>query len=80
MATYTITVTNNADGCNNEIEQQLTVTSCSTYIVRLTTNSNALGPFNVYLDSSIYYSAQTSTQMLNGVVITISNGSRFVVL
>ena len=68
MATHNITVTNNAVGCNNEIEQQLSVTGCSTYIVRLTTNSNALGPFNVYLDSSIYYSAQTRTQMLDGVV------------
>ena len=70
MALYTITVTNNAQGCDNEIEQQLTVTGCSTYIVRLTINSNALGPFNVYVDSSIYYSAQTRTQMLNGVLVT----------
>jgi hypothetical protein len=70
MALYTITVTNNSQGCDNEIEQQLTVTGCSTYIVRVTSNSNALGPFNVYVDSSIYYSAQTRTQMLNGVVVT----------
>ena len=75
MATYTITVTNNADGCNNEIEQQLTVTSCSTYIVRLTSNSNALGPFDVYLDSSIYYSAQTRDEMLSGVTVAIDCGS-----
>lgn len=75
MATHNITVTNNAVGCNNEIEQQLSVTGCSTYIVRLTSNSNALGPFNVYLDSSIYYSAQTRTEMLNGVVVTIECGT-----
>ena len=56
MATYTITVTNNAVGCDNEIEQQLTVDGCSTYIVRLTSNSNALGPFNVYVNGSLYYS------------------------
>ena len=56
MTTYTILVTNNAPGCNNEIEQQLSVSGCSTYIVRLTPNSNALGPFNVYVDSIIYYS------------------------
>ena len=75
MTTHNITVTNNAVGCNNEIEQQLSVTGCSTYIVRLTTNSNALGPFNVYLDSSIYYSAQTRNQMLDGVVVTIDCGT-----
>jgi hypothetical protein len=75
MTTYTITVTNNAVGCNNEIEQQISVSGCSTYIVRLTSNSNALGPFNVYLDSTIYYSAQTRTQMLNGAVVTIECGT-----
>jgi len=71
MSTYSILVTNNAPGCATEIEQQLTVTGCTTYIVRLASNSNALGPFNVYLDSAIYYSAQTRTEMLNGVVVTI---------
>ncbi len=71
MSTYSILVTNNAPGCATEIEQQLTVTGCTTYIVRLASNSNALGPFNVYLDSVIYYSAQTRTEMLNGVVVTI---------
>jgi hypothetical protein len=75
MATYTITVTNNADGCDNEIEQQLSVTSCSTYIVRLTSNSNALGPFNVYLDDSVYYSNLTRTQMLNGVEVVLECGT-----
>ena len=43
MSTYSILVTNNAPGCGTEIEQQLTVTGCTTYIVRLASNSNALG-------------------------------------
>ena len=71
MATYSILVTNNANGCTTEIEQQLTVTSCTSYIVRLTSTSNAVGPFDVFVDSVIYYSAQTRTEMLNGVVITL---------
>lgn len=71
MSTYSILVTNNAPGCATEIEQQLTITGCSTYIVRLTSNSNALGPFNVYLDDVIYYSAQTRNEMLYGVVVNI---------
>jgi hypothetical protein len=75
MATYTITVTNNAVGCNNEIQQQISVTECSTYIVRLASNSNALGPFNVYLGSSIYYSGLTRTQMFNGVEVVIECGT-----
>jgi len=75
MATYTITVTNNADGCNNEIEQQLEVTSCSTYIVRLTSNSNALGPFNVYLDETLYYSNVSRIELLLGVEVIIECGT-----
>ena len=47
MSVYSILVTNNAPGCVNEIEQQFTVTECTSYIVRLASNSNALGPFNV---------------------------------
>lgn len=71
MALYSILVTNNYDGCTTEIEQQVDVTSCTNYIVRLTSNSNALGPFDVFVNSVIYYSAQTRTQMLNGVVVTL---------
>jgi hypothetical protein len=72
MLTYVITVTNIYDGCDAEIEQQVTVSGCSTYLVRLTSNSTALGPFNVYLDETIYYSAQTKTQMLSGVTIDLA--------
>jgi hypothetical protein len=72
MALYSILVTNNYDGCTTEIEQQVDVTSCTNYIVRLTSNSNALGPFDVFVDSVIYYSAQTRTEMLNGVVVALN--------
>lgn len=69
MSLYSILVTNNAPGCGTEIEQQVTVTGCTSYIVRLASNSNALGPFNVYVDDVIYYSAVTRTEMVNGVVV-----------
>jgi hypothetical protein len=71
MTTYSILVTNIAPGCNNQIEQQISVTECTTYIVRLTANSNALGPFNVFVDNEIYYSAVTRNDMLDGVVVNI---------
>lgn len=71
MTTYSILVTNIAPGCNNEIEQQISVTGCTTYIVRLTANSNALGPFNVYVDNDIFYSAVTRNSMLDGVVVNV---------
>jgi len=74
MSLYSIIVTNTAPGCGTEIEQQFTVTACTTYIVRLTSNSNAIGPFNVYVDttgSTPIYSAQTRTQMINGVEVQL---------
>jgi hypothetical protein len=76
MANYSIIVTNNAPGCDNEIAQQISVSAgCSSYLVRLTPTSTAIGPFNVYIDttgSTPVYSAQTRTEMLNGVVVTFN--------
>jgi len=72
MLTYVITVTNIYEGCDAAIEQQVTVSGCSVYLVKLTSNSTAIGPFNVYLDETIYYSAQTKTQMLSGVTIDLA--------
>lgn len=72
MLTYVITVTNIYDGCDATIEQQVTVSGCTTYLVKLTPNSNAVGPFNIYLDSLIYYSAQTKSQMLSGITVSVA--------
>ena len=69
MSIYTIIVTNNAPGCAAEIEQQLTVTGCTSYIIKLASNSNALGPFNVYVDTTLIYSAVTRNNMLMGVIL-----------
>ena len=76
---YSVFVVNNASGCNTEIEQQLTVTGCTSYIIRLSQNSNALGPFDVFYSlyptplsaATLVASAQTRTQMFNGVVLTL---------
>ena len=71
MPTFSILVTNNAPGCVSEIEQQLTVTECTQYLVSLTPNSTSLGPFNIYLDDVIYYSAVTRNNFLDGVVVNV---------
>jgi len=75
MSIYSILVTNDAPGCTSEIEQQLSVSGCSQYIVRLTPNSNSVGPFNVYLDDTIYYSAVTRNNLLDGVVLVVQCGT-----
>ena len=71
MSIYSILVTNNAPGCTAEIEQQLTVSACTQYLVSLTPNSSSLGPFNIYLDDVIYYSAVTRNDFLDGVVVNV---------
>ena len=76
MALYSIFVVNTAPGCDNIIEQQLTVSGCTNYIIRLASNSNALGPFDIYLDAilpaNILYSAVTRYDMFNGVVVVFA--------
>lgn len=77
MSLYTIIVVNTASGCDTQVEQQLTVTGCTSYVVRLAPNSNSTGPFNVYVDttgSTPYYSAVTKTEMLIGVILTLDCG------
>lgn len=74
MSLYSIIVVNTAPGCDTEIEQQFTVTACTSYVVKLTANSNAIGPFDVFVDSTgstPIYSAQTRAQMIGGVVVSL---------
>ena len=72
MAIYNILVVNNAPGCNDiSVSQQETATTCTTYIVRLASNSNALGPFSVFVDSTLIGSGYTRTDMFNGVVVSL---------
>ena len=79
MALYSIFVVNTAPGCDNEIEQQLSVSGCTNYIIRLASNSNALGPFDVFYSTfpigltgaTLAYSAVTRYDMFNGVVVSI---------
>lgn len=77
MSLYNIFVVNTAPGCDTPVTQQVSVTGCTTFIVRLSQNSNALGPFDVYFGTStflsaatLYASAQTRTEMFNGIVIS----------
>lgn len=77
MSLYNIFVVNTAPGCDTEVQQQVSVSGCTTYIVRLSQNSNALGPFDVYQGTSVFLSAatlvasaQTRTQMFNGIVVS----------
>ena len=72
MSLYNILVVNNAPGCNDTtVTEQISASACTTYIVRLASNSNALGPFSIYVNSSFFGSGYTRTDMFNGVVVSL---------
>jgi len=70
MSLYNIFCVNTAEGCNTVVTQQVSVTGCVTYIVRLSQNSNDYGTSTYLSAATLYASAQTRTEMFNGVVIT----------
>lgn len=79
MSLYSIFVVNDAPGCDTLIEQQITVSGCTTYIIRLAQNSNAIGPFSIYFGlypvefsaATFYASGLTRTEMFNGYTIPL---------
>lgn len=74
MALYYIICVNEAPGCYAYSEQALDLDSCSTYKVRIPANSTAIGPFNIYLDttgSTPAYSGVTREELISGVTINV---------
>jgi hypothetical protein len=71
MPVYSISVINTAPGCDDEVEQSITADFCSSYNIKLVPGSGALGPFNVFVDNIIYYSAVTRANMLVGVTVNL---------
>jgi hypothetical protein len=72
MSLKTIICVNTATGCNTEVEKQITVTGPSCYIVRIPASSNAIGPFDIYIDSTseVPYATNISrNDMINGYVV-----------
>lgn len=78
MSLFSIIVVNNAPGCNNSITQQVSTTGCTNYIVRITQNTNAVGPFSIYegsvIPANLLFSGLTRQDMLNGVVVQLGPG------
>ena len=76
--TLNIIVVNNDPSCGGtSIVSQVTTTACSeSYLVKISSQSNALGPFDVYsgnTGTTAIYSAQTRAQMVAGVPIYLVN-------
>ena len=74
MALQTIIVVNTASGCNTSVEQQVTYVGSQCYIVRIPVGSNAIGPFNIYIDSTgstPYYTSIIRNDMINGQVVCL---------
>jgi hypothetical protein len=77
---YNIYVVNTDINCGvDTIEQQISITGCSQNIlVQMTVGSTALGPFNIYTGNTgttAVYTGVTRTQLLDGVVLTLTDPS-----
>lgn len=76
--TLNIFVVNNDPTCSGTtIQSQIITTACTdNYLIKISSQSKAAGPFNVYSGSTgttAIYSSQTRTQMIAGVQITVIN-------
>lgn len=75
MILHSIIVVNLYSGCsNNLIEQQFNVNGCTQKKVALNLNSNQIGPFAVYIDSTgstPIFSSVTRSQLMSGVTVNL---------
>jgi hypothetical protein len=69
MSVCIVKVINNAPNCSDIIEQQFTG-NCDSYLLKISSNSSALGPFDIYLDDVLFSSDVSRNQLLSGVTIT----------
>jgi hypothetical protein len=78
---YDIIVVNEASGCLNAVTNQYTITGCNqNIIVRFDGINNAVGPFDIYVGSTVttaVYTGVTRTEMIYGVVLTLTDSSAF---
>lgn len=76
---YDIIVVNTALDCDNSITQQFTATACSeNVIIKFSGSNNAVGPFDIFTGSTgttAVYTGITRTQMISGVVMTLTDPS-----
>lgn len=76
---YDIIVVNTALDCDNSITQQFTATACSeNVIIKFSGLNNAVGPFDIFTGSTgstAVYTGVTRTQMITGVVLTLTDPS-----
>ena len=74
MALETIICVNRADGCDTSVEQQVNVTGSECFIVRLPNTSIAIGPCDIYINSTgatPYFVSVTRNELINGVVLCL---------
>lgn len=69
MATCSILILNKEPGCFNSHSQEFTG-NCDSYVVRISPSSEALGPFDIYLDGTLVQSDVTREELIDGVVVT----------
>jgi hypothetical protein len=71
----TIYIKNNAGDCNLTIQENITTSSCTNYILRLNPNINYIGPFDVTVITGLDYQEYTGVtynDLRNGLELPIN--------
>jgi hypothetical protein len=74
MSLISLFVVNNAPNCVNEVVEQIDITGCTQFTVKLNVSSSAAGPFNIYENSTLsypLYSGVSRNQLLSGVTVNV---------
>lgn len=69
MPSCIVKVINTEPSCTNNVSAINFPSGCSNYIIRISSNSTASGPFDFYINDVLYLSGLTKTQMLEGVIL-----------
>jgi hypothetical protein len=75
MTAHTIYIANTTSECGSFVEENITTTGCTNYILRLNPNTNAYGPFDITIitNSNIdSYTGITSAELIKGYNISLN--------
>jgi hypothetical protein len=75
MPVSTIYITNNSSGCDSTVEENITTSSCTNYVLRLNPNVKSTGPFDITVVTGSNfqtYTGITFNDLKNGIELSLS--------
>jgi hypothetical protein len=75
MPVSTIYITNNSSSCDITVEENITTSSCTDYLLRLNPKVNNMGPFDIIVVTGAVfqtYTGITHTELMNGIQLPLN--------